>query len=76
MTASELQDHIVASLVQTSGGTPRRWRSVVGPVRIHDLKTYPHCNWSVAPHGGSREIAEVERLLDTLRLAKPHVTEG
>src|SRR3546814_19389837 len=48
MTASELQDLLVATLVRKAGGTRRRWRIAVGPVRLHDLATHPHCNWSIA----------------------------
>src|SRR3546814_5362700 len=69
MTASELQDLLVATLVRKAGGTRRRWRIAVGPVRLHDLATHPHCNWSIAPSGGVREVAEIEQLLDSLRLA-------
>src|SRR3546814_3015875 len=76
MTASELQDLLVATLVRKAGGTRRRWRIAVGPVRLHDLATHPHCNWSIAPSGGVREVAEIEQLLDSLRLAHPIVVEG
>lgn len=75
MTASELQDFLVAALVRQSGGSPRRWRMAIGPVRLHDIRSYPHCNWSVAPSGGSRENAEIERLLDKIRLSHPIVAE-
>src|SRR3546814_4684859 len=75
MTASELQDLLVATLVRKAGGTRRRWRIAVGPVRLHDLATHPHCNWSIAPSGGVREVAEIEQLLDSLRLAHPIVVD-
>ena len=71
MTASELQDLLLSTLVRQTGGTRRRWRIVVGPVRLHDLATHPHCNWSIDPSGGGREVDEVERLLDKVRLAHP-----
>jgi hypothetical protein len=48
----------------------------LGPVHRHDVATHPHCNWSVAPSGGSREIAEIEHLLDTFRLEHPIVAAG
>jgi len=76
MTASELQDLIVTTLARRCGGTQRRWRTVLGPLRIHDVKTYPHCNWTVAPSGGTRELAEVERLLDSVRLEHAIVSPG
>lgn len=76
MTASELQEMIVTMLARQRGGTQRRWRTVVGPVRLQDIRAYPHCNWSVTPQGGTREVAEVERLLDSIRLTQPIVSEG
>jgi hypothetical protein len=76
MTASELQDLIVATLTKRIGGTQRRWRSVVGRVRVHDVATHPHCNWSVEPSGGAGEVAQVQRLLDDLRGSFPIVAAG
>ncbi|MDK2768442.1 MAG: hypothetical protein KYX69_12080 [Sphingomonas sp.] len=76
MTASQLHDHLVRTLMRKAGGTLRRWRTVVGPVRVHDPATHVHCNWSVTPTGTSREIAEVERLLDVVRLEHPIITAG
>ena len=76
MRASELQERIVRALVRSSGGSSRRWRIVIGPIRLHDTRTHPHCNWSVAPSGAVREVAEVERLLDTIRLEYPIVGAG
>lgn len=75
MTASELQDLIVTVLFKQAGGTRRRWRIVLGPVRVHDLATHPHCNWSVTPSGGSRENGAVEDVLDRVRLDHPIVAE-
>lgn len=74
MTANELQDLLVSTLARSAGGTQRRWRIVLGPIRLHDPATHPHCNWSVAPTGGAHEIGEVETLLDRQRLAHPLVT--
>ena len=76
MTASELRDQLVRTLVRSAGSTQRRWRIVVGPVRVHDLATHAHCNWSIDPTGTAREIAEVEGLLDRVRLDRPIVTAG
>lgn len=76
MTASQLQDLLIIRLVRHVGGTQRRWRAVIGPVKVHDPETHAHCNWSLAPSGGTREIAEAERMLDALRLEHPIVTPG
>ena len=73
MTVGELQDLIVKRLARASGGTQRHWRIVLGPVRLHDASTHPHCNWSVDPAGSAGEIAAVERLLDQIRLDHPIV---
>jgi hypothetical protein len=72
MTGSQLQDLIVASLLRRLGGTARRWRLVLGTIRFHDPATHI-CNWSFAPSGDAREIAEVENMLDVLRLAHPRI---
>jgi hypothetical protein len=73
MTPIELQDLLITALVRKAGGTRRQWRMALGPVRLHDRATHPHCNWSVAPSGSTREIAEIERLLDDIRLSHPLV---
>jgi hypothetical protein len=75
MTSSQLQDLIIASLLRRLGGTARRWRLVLGPIRFHDPTKYV-CNWSFAPSGDSREIAQVEDMLDVLRLDHPRVDAG
>ena len=74
MTAGELGDMLVATLVRSVGGNARRWRIALGPVRVLDRATHPHCNWSVSPTGAAHEIAAVEALLDTVRLSHPLVT--
>lgn len=75
MNASRLQDLLVTRLTRAHGGTQRRWRNVVGTVKLHDRATHPHCNWSLAPAGEAGEVAAVERLLDELRLEHPILTD-
>lgn len=75
MRASQLQDLLVNRLVRQAGGSQRAWRMAIGPIRLHDAETHAHCNWSVAPSGGIRQNAEIERLLDSVRLTHPFVTE-
>lgn len=74
MTAADLIDRIVAQLVRRHGGTVRRWKTVLGKVRVYDAETHPHCNWSLAPSGAAGDVAAVERLLDELRITYPIVT--
>jgi hypothetical protein len=76
MTTSELQHLLISALVRKVGGTQRRWRMAIGPVRLHDRATHPHCNWSVAPSGTPQEIEEIESLLDDVRLRFPVVAAG
>jgi hypothetical protein len=75
-TASEIQDLIVTRLMRQRGGTVRRWRLAVGPVRVYDPATHGPCNWSVAPSGTTAENAAIERLLDTVRLEVPLAVAG
>lgn len=71
MTVGDLQDLLVAKLARASGGSARRWRLAIGPVYLHDIATHPHCNWSVRPSGDVRDVAHIERLLDSVRLEHP-----
>ncbi|ATE65633.1 hypothetical protein [Rhizorhabdus dicambivorans] len=74
MNAHQLIDLLLSRLVRAHGGERRRWRLVIGPVRIHSVETHPHCNWSVAPSGSARETGLVERLLDEVRVSHPIVS--
>ena len=74
MTVAELQHLLIARLVRTAGGTARRWRMAIGSIQIRDTATHPHCNWDIRPSGSISEVAEIERLLDTVRLDHPIVT--
>lgn len=76
MTAADLTDLLANQLVRRWGGTRRRWLGVLGPVRVHDPATHPHCNWSLAPSGRTADVAAVEALLDEVRIRHPLVTQG
>jgi hypothetical protein len=76
MTDADLIDRFLARLAREAGGNRRRWRLVLGAVRLHDAATHPHCNWSITPGGSADEIAEVERVADELRLMHPIVAAG
>ncbi len=76
MTASQLLDLLIAALIRKAGGSKRGWRLAVGPVRVYDPATHPHCNWSVSPMGSASENAHIERLLDDIRLTYPLVVRG
>ncbi|AJP74585.1 hypothetical protein TS85_16595 [Sphingomonas hengshuiensis] len=71
MTRADLQDILVTALLRQWGGTKRRWRLVIGPVRLYDPATHPHCNWSIAPAGTAGENAAIEAALDELRGQHP-----
>lgn len=74
MTASDLQSLILTTLVREQGSDRRRWRLVLGEVRIYPLATHPHCNWSVTPSGAFADIDAVETLIDQVRAQHPIVT--
>ncbi|WP_447725520.1 hypothetical protein [Sphingomonas koreensis] len=76
MLASQLQDLIVSTLVKQAGGTQRRWRIALGPVKLRAPRSSSHCNWEVTPGGTPRENAAIERLLDTVRLDHPNISPG
>ena len=71
MTSADLRDLFLATLVKEAGGNRRRWRIVLGDVRVYSRDTHAHCNWSVSPSGNYAEIAEIERVADELRGRHP-----
>jgi hypothetical protein len=73
MTAADLIDLFLAALLREVGGTRRRWRHVLGEVRVYGADTHPHCNWSLTPSGSAAEIGAVERIADRLRGEHPIV---
>jgi hypothetical protein len=76
MTSAMLHDLFLSTLVKLAGGNRRRWRLVLGEIRLYDPATHPHCNWSVTPTGAAGENDTIERIADDLRLRHPIVTAG
>lgn len=74
MTASDLQSLLITTLLRDHGGDRRRWRLVLGEVKVYSLSTHPHCNWSVTPSGAFADIDAVETLVDHVRAQHPIVT--
>jgi hypothetical protein len=74
MTASDLEQLLVARLVRERGGTSQTWRRALGKVILRDAKTHPHCNWEVRPSGTDAQHAAIEELLDEVRLKYSNVT--
>ncbi|WP_213981300.1 hypothetical protein [Sphingomonas sp. dw_22] len=74
MTSVALIERFLARLLREQGGTRRRWRNVIGPVRVYSPETHAHCNWSITPSGNPAEVAAVEAVSDALRLENPIVT--
>lgn len=68
MTASDLEQLLIALLIRESGGTSQTWRRALGKIIVRDAKTYTHCNWDVRPSGTDRQRSAIERLLDDVRL--------
>jgi len=73
MMSEDLIDRFLARLLREQGGTRRRWRTIIGPVRVYSAATHAHCNWSIAPSGSASEIAAVEAVSDALRNEHPIV---
>ena len=76
MTSGMLHDLFLSTLVKQAGDNRRRWRLVLGEIRLYDPATHPHCNWSVTPTGSAGENDTIERIADDLRLRHPLVTAG
>ena len=74
MTASDIQSLLITTLLRDHGGDRRRWRLVLGEVKVYALSTHPHCNWSVTPSGAFADIDAVETLVDQIRAQHPIVT--
>jgi hypothetical protein len=75
MTAADLTDLLTKSLTKMHGRSQRSWRAALGPIKVHDRRTHPHCNWSITPSGSAAEITAIEDLLDDVRLEHPMVAE-
>ncbi|PNU02140.1 hypothetical protein [Novosphingobium guangzhouense] len=76
MTASELENLLVARLVREKGGTSQTWRRALGKIIVRDVKTHPHCNWDFRLSGTDAQHAAIERVLDDVRLEHSIVAVG
>ena len=76
MTSGALQDLFLSTLVRKAGGNRRRWRLVLGDMKVYAVATHPRCNWSVTPTGSAAENDIVERIADDLRVTHPIVSHG
>lgn len=75
MTRDALIDLFIRKLLREGNGTRRRWRAVLGEVKLYSVATHPHCNWLISPSGDAYENAAVERLADQIRGEHPIVGE-
>lgn len=73
MRSSEVLALILSQLIKSIGGTRQRWRRLVGDIRVYSPTTHPHCNWDVDASGSAGEVEAVNRVVDQVRLAHPHV---
>ena len=76
MTASDLEQLLIARLVRKSGGTSQTWQRALGKVIVRDTETHAHCNWDVRPSGTDAQRAAIEALLDDVRLEHSIVAAG
>ena len=75
MTSADLADKFVKMLLRDIGGSQRRWRAVMGKVKVYSTDTHAHCNWAIDPTGDAGENAAIERIADRLRGEYPIVSE-
>ena len=68
MTASDLEQLLIARLIREKGGTSQTWQRALGKITVRDAATHAHCNWDVQPSGTDAQRAAIERLLDDIRL--------
>ncbi len=68
MTATDLEQLLIARLVREEGGTSQTWQRALGKVIVRDAATHPHCNWDVRLNGTDAQRATIEQLLDDVRL--------
>ncbi len=76
MTASDLEQLLIARLIREKGGTSQTWQRALGKVIVRDPETYAHCNWDVRLSGSDAQRAAIERLLDDVRLEHSIVAAG
>ncbi|MCJ2181095.1 hypothetical protein [Novosphingobium album (ex Hu et al. 2023)] len=76
MTASHLEQLLIARLIREKGGTSQTWRRALGKVIVRDAETHAHCNWDVRLSGTETQRAAIERLLDDVRLEHSIVAAG
>ncbi len=76
MTASDLEQLLIARLVRERGGTSQTWQRALGKVIVRDMETQAHCNWDVRLSGSDAQRDAIERLLDDARLEHSIVAAG
>lgn len=76
MTASDLEELLIARPIRERGGTSQTWRTALGKVIVRDTNTHAHCNWDVRASGTDAQRAVIESLLDDVRLEHPILAAG
>lgn len=76
MTASDLEQLLVARLTRERGGNSQTWQRAIGRVIVRDRTTHAHCNWEVRPSGTDAQCAAIEQLLDDVRLEHSIIAAG
>jgi len=73
MTAYDVREILVRTIMRHNGGQMMRWRRVFGEIRVYPLSTHPHCNWRADPSGSVREVELAERTIDLVSAKHPIV---
>jgi hypothetical protein len=76
MTASDLEQLLIARLMRERGGTSQTWQRALGKVIVRNKTTHPHCNWEFWPNGTDTQRAAIEELLDDVRLEHSILSAG
>lgn len=76
MTASDLEQLLIARLIREKGGTSQTWQRALGKVIVYDTVTHAHCNWDARLSGTDAQRVAVEQLLDEVRLEHSIVATG
>ena len=72
LTAAEIHSLLVMTLSRAAGGSPERWRELIGEMFVFSLSTHPTCNWRVVPFGTPREVASINMAVELVRQGHPH----
>lgn len=72
-TAEELAQLLASVIAGVAGGTPGKWRKVIGPVERLPTWCNIHCNWRITPKGTDEQREIVEQAVAVVRAEHPYI---